>query len=400
MRNGLNILCVGTLPPHPGGSAISCSQILVGLARLGHTVRALAPITPDALPDGDRFAARYPEIHVTRFVVPRFDIAPPIPSPAEYRELERARIQERLSALIAAHRPDVVLIGRETFVWDVPEIAEAHRVPSIMLIRGGSRTTRFLNGAYPDVIARELLAKYRKVDLLVTVAKHLTEGLQRLGFKAVRTNTNAVDLRQFSPRPKDIGLLRTLGLREDNVVVMHVANLQARKRSLDLVSSAELALKRDRRLVYIMVGDGPLRQVMEESCKRKRIYKQFRYIGWVEYDLVPEYMNLADIVVMPSESEGLARVYLEAQACGRLLLASEIPAAREVVVNGENGLLFRLSDIEELTAKTLLAAEDSGLRANIGRNARESVQAYSLEDAVAAYAVACEEVIQRHRQDL
>ena len=44
----LNILFVGVLPPHPGWAAISCVQLLDGLADIGHRVRALAPITKKA----------------------------------------------------------------------------------------------------------------------------------------------------------------------------------------------------------------------------------------------------------------------------------------------------------------------------------------------------------------
>ena len=65
-----------------------------------------------------------------------------------------------------------------------------------------------------------------------------------------------------------------------------------------------------------------------------------RFAGWIDYARMPDYINLGDIVVMPSESEGLARVYLEAQACARVLVASDIPPAREVVTEGETGLLF------------------------------------------------------------
>jgi glycosyltransferase involved in cell wall biosynthesis len=309
-----------------------------------------------------------------------------------YRERESTAIRDGLNGLIASHRPDVLLIGRESFAWDGPEIARSHGLPSVMAIRGGSRTAKLFDGGYPEVLGQRLLREYRKTALLITVAEHLTESLLRLGFSIVKTIPNAVDLGRFYPRPKEAGLLRVLDIRAGDVVVMHVANFQARKRSLDLVTSAQLALERDRRLVYVMVGDGPLRQVMEGACRQARIHGRFRYVGWVEYGRVPDYINLADIVVMPSESEGLSRVYLETQACGRLLLASDIPPAREVIVHGETGFLFRTADIEDLTAKTLLAACDADLRAGVGRKARESAEARSLDRAVAAYAAALSEV--------
>src|SRR6202166_991101 len=88
---------------------------------------------------------------------------------------------------------------------------------------------------------------------------------------------------------------------------------------------------------------------------------------------------------MPSESEGMALAYLEAQACGRLLLASDIAAAREAIIDGETGMLFRKGDIGDLSAKTLDAAREPKLRERIGRKARRRVAARNLERFVGAY---------------
>ena len=111
-----------------------------------------------------------------------------------------------------------------------------------------------------------------------------------------------------------------------------------------------------------------------------------KFVGWVPHDNMPEYIRLADIVIMPSEAEGLARVYLETQACGRLLLASDIPAAHEISNQGATAMLFRTGDIDDLTTKTLLAASNPDLRVAIGHWARQNVvRHHRLEEAVASY---------------
>lgn len=392
----LSILYVGTLPPHPGGSAISASQLVLGFATLGHKVRALAPATAEALRSGDGFAAGHPEIEITRFRVPYFETSPDRPPPAEYRQLEREQIQERLPVLIAKERPDVVLIGRESFAWNVPDIAKAYSLPSVLRIAGGA-TAGILNHAYPDTLARQLLEQFRKVDLIVTPARHLTDRLRQWDCTNVTTIPNAVDLDQFSPNPRDTGLLRELSIRDDDVVVVHVSNLKPIKRPLDLVESAENALLRNPKLVYVIAGDGVYRRPMEDLCARHHLSERFRFVGWVDYPRVPQYINLADLVIILSESEGLARVYLEAQACARLLLASDIPAAREVITDGETGLLFRMGDIDDLTAKTLLSAGDPELRASIGRKAWRRVRANALDRAVGAYIDLLDTLVRRHR---
>ena len=130
LRKSLNILYVGTLPPHPGGSAISCSQLIIGFAKLGHTVRALAPITAEALRSGDVFAASQPEIDMTRFQMPYFETTPYISPSDEYRRLEREQIRKGLLYLIANKRPDIIFIGRETFAWHVQTSPEPNPFPA------------------------------------------------------------------------------------------------------------------------------------------------------------------------------------------------------------------------------------------------------------------------------
>src|SRR6185436_3310531 len=94
-----------------------------------------------------------------------------------------------------------------------------------------------------------------------------------------------------------------------------------------------------------------------------------------------------------SEREGLSRVYLEAMACGRTLIASDIPSAREVVRHRENGLLFECGDLAGLARTIRLAAEDRVLRERIGRSAQEHVAAHALDRMAAEYEGVFREVV-------
>jgi len=396
----MRLVYVGTLPPHPGGSAVSSSQLLVALAERGHETVAVAPMTAAALASGDAFAARHPRIRVRRFVVPYFEMAPNVPAAEGYRRAQRAQIERVLSDVLAHHRPDLIWIGRENFAWDVPPIARAHAIPCV-LRTAGSMTIGILGGGFPEELATSYLEQCRGIDQIVAPAQHLADRMRTLGLNHVRVVPNAVDLERFSPRPKNRDLMRELGIAPGDVVVAHVSNLKGLKRPVDVVESAARALPRRRELRYVLVGDGPARAAMQEACERHGLGERFRFVGWVDYDRVPEYINLADIVVMPSEDEAQARVYLETQACGRLLLASDIPGAREVIADALTGMLFRKGDIEDLTEKTLLAAANREWRLAVGRRAREAVAAHSLDGTVDAYLAIFGEVVRngRHSQD-
>jgi glycosyltransferase involved in cell wall biosynthesis len=393
----LNIVYVGALPPHPGGSAVSGSRLLIGFAARGHRVRALAPMVGDAAPSADAFAAAQPDIAVTRFAVPRFQTDPDTPAGDDYRDLERRAVQAGLQRLLSAERPDIVLVGRETFALYVPDVTAAHGVPFVLRMAGGT-TNGILLGRYPDALVRQLLQHFARANRVVSPGQGLADGLRRLGLADAVVIRNAVDLQRFAPRPKNQDLLRRLAVQPSETVVMHLSNLKRIKRPLDLVASMKTTLARDPSLVYAIVGDGIMREATEAACRQLGLAHRLRMTGWIDYDAVPDFINLADIVVMMSEAEGLPRVALEAQACGRVLLSSDIPQVREVVAAGETGLLYRSGDVNDLAAKTLQAAADPALRAAIGGKARQQAERlYDIDMAVDAYLALFRDVIHHHR---
>ena len=152
-------------------------------------------------------------------------------------------------------------------------------------------------------------------------------------------------------------------------------------------------MAREPRLLFLIVGNDRLRGEMEEACVGAGIAGRFRFAGWVDQSESPRYLNLADMVVMPSQLEALSLVYLEAQACGRVLIASDIPAAREVIEDGVTGLLFPMGVIEAFSEKILLAAAQPGLRAAIGRRARAQAEASGMDEWLDAYERALRELV-------
>jgi glycosyltransferase involved in cell wall biosynthesis len=301
-----------------------------------------------------------------------------------YREAEDAGIREILPRLVAERRPDVILIGRESSVGEVPPVGRRHGIPTVALVQGGITIRRILADD-GDALARHQLDQLRQVDAVVAIAEYLRRDLAPLGLRRVAVIPNPVDLERFTPGPKPPALLDALRLGAGQVVVSHVSNFKPAKRVIDIVESAANVLAEDPDVVYLLVGDGPERAPIESRCRALGLAERVRSVGWVDSAEIPAYLRLTDVVVMASESEGLPLIYLEAQASGRLLVASDIPATRELVADGDTGLIFRTGDVGDLAAMTLLAAQDPTLRAAIGRAARAAVRAYAKPAILDAY---------------
>lgn len=381
----MDIVYVGPLFPHTGGSGISAGQLLSGIAKAGHSVCAIAPITADTLAPGDWYAARHPELRIVRYLLPEFYTRGFIPPPADFIRNEHHQIESLLSDTVNSRRPDLVVAGREMMARYIPSIVDELQLPFVQMVRG-SPTGHILSNSYEyEEDARLVLDNMRRARSVITVSDYFTDGLKRLGFDRVITIPNAIDVDAFCPGTADESLRRELRIAPDKVVVLVAANFHGRKRPLDVARSAVLALKKNPRLIYIMCGVGTLEQDVRELCKKENIEENFRFPRWVSYERMPHYTRLADIAIIASEVEGMARSYLEAMSCECVLLASDIPPAQELLEDGVNGALFRLGDVEHLAERTLAFAADQSLRTAIGRRARKHVLPRSIDRAVSQY---------------
>jgi len=91
-------------------------------------------------------------------------------------------------------------------------------------------------------------------------------------------------------------------------------------------------------------------------------------VGWKE-DMEDVYAQ-ASIVCLPSYREGLPKTLIEAAACGRPIVASDVPGCREVVQHGENGLLVPVRNASALAEALMRILQDSHMRRKMGIRSR------------------------------
>jgi len=98
---------------------------------------------------------------------------------------------------------------------------------------------------------------------------------------------------------------------------------------------------------------------------------------------MPEIFARADITYLPSYSEGMPKVLIEAAACGVPLVATDIPGSRDIARHEENGLLVPVKDAGRLADAIERLLRDRELRARMGRRGRErAVSEFSLDMVV------------------
>jgi glycosyltransferase involved in cell wall biosynthesis len=153
----------------------------------------------------------------------------------------------------------------------------------------------------------------------------------------LRLVPNGIDLARFTPRRPSAALREELGIPPLAPIVVSVGRHTPEKGYRHLVDAAALIEHVSPDVHWILVGDGELRGELESRARRHGLGAQVHFTGW--RNDVADVLALADVFVLPSESEGFGRVLVEAMAMGRPVVATAVGGVPEIVSGGDTGLL-------------------------------------------------------------
>ncbi|MEM2772329.1 MAG: glycosyltransferase family 4 protein [Candidatus Pacearchaeota archaeon] len=130
-----------------------------------------------------------------------------------------------------------------------------------------------------------------------------------------------------------------------------------------------------------LAGLGDL-DLYKEKAKKLGI-KNIEFLGSVDNDKMPEIMGKAKIFVLPTVTrEGHPKALIEAMACGCACIATDVPGNKELIKNGENGLLVRPKDSNSLKEAIIRIIKDENLRSNLSEKARKMASKFSIENTL------------------
>lgn len=229
----------------------------------------------------------------------------------------------------------------------------------------------FATWAYPDGFASALLATILKKPLVIKVhgsdinlhtkafiRKRLikyalnrsckviavTEALKKsmidLGIPASKIDViqNGVDSKLF--KPMDMNECRKkLNIGRNRKVILFAGNFVPVKGVKYLLEAFASLCEKKYPLSLILIGDGPEEKLLKERCKTLAIDDTVKFIGRKAHDEMPEWINSADILCLPSINEGCPNVVLEALSCGKPVVATRVGGLLEIVDSEEVGVL-------------------------------------------------------------
>jgi glycosyltransferase involved in cell wall biosynthesis len=217
----------------------------------------------------------------------------------------------------------------------------------------------------------------KNATLVVTVSQYSARKMVELYHvdeAKIRIIPNGVDAERFKPAFDKEKIREKIGLNKNKRYVLFVGRLVPRKGLYHLVETARQVLKENKETVFVVVGEGPLRNHLVSAVKREGQSENFVFLSEVSDLLLQDLYSCVDLFILPSAQEGQGMALLEAQAAAIPVVAFNVSGVREAVRDKQTGLLVKEADSTALADAVLRLQSDKSVSQKMGQQGREFVQ--------------------------
>lgn len=256
-------------------------------------------------------------------------------------------------------------------------IKKRYNIPYCLFLRGSVDLPGFYPGRFGFLNKLALpIIKYVWINADKVIAN--SQSLRELAYnnfikRKIYVIPNGVDTNVFHP---------TKRIKNNKFIKIISIGRLSRQKGIDYMLEAISMIRSDyiRPFILEIVGDGPEKNKLIKKCSRFKISDRVIFSGWSKReDIASKYQN-ADIFITVSLIEGMPNTLLEAMSCGLPVIASDIPAHKELIINNKNGLLFPVKNAYSLSEAVRILINDDILRMKMGEENIAKTKMYSWQN--------------------
>ena len=363
------LVLIHEYPPVGGGGGQVAEDICGGLVKLGHEVRVITAHLKGLPPDETRSGVRVIRLRSGRKFAYK----------ATFSALLFFIIAGFWSALMEIRnwKPDIIhvhfAVPAGVLGWwlsiftGVPYILTAH----LGDVPGGvpEKTDKWFRWVAPFI--PPIWNRAKRVTAVSIFTKYLA--LQHYPVP-IEVIPNGVSTNEFDP-----GLISV----HESPNIIFAGRIVPQKNPIQVIRS--LSIINDLEWHAVIIGDGSLKPEMESEAVRLGVNDRITYTGWLTPDQVHEWLKKGDILFMPSLSEGLPVVGVQALSMGLAFVAGKVGGFIDLVEEGKNGYLHFPSDRDMFSQSLRILLEDRKQLYKFRLASREISKKFDLEQVVEAY---------------
>ncbi|MGI6145593.1 MAG: glycosyltransferase family 4 protein [Peptococcia bacterium] len=222
-------------------------------------------------------------------------------------------------------------------------IGEVHVIPFIVAKIFRKKTILVLGGSIEKLLAfykdqfSTIIKVLKKISLIlsnkiIVYSKHLVNewDLGNYTNKISIAHRHYINTNQFKINVK---------YKNRDNIIGYIGRLSEEKGIINFIKSIPLINKKYQ-LNYIIGGSGQLNEYINDYLDEENLHDNVQLVGWIPHQELPSYLNQLKLLILPSFSEGLNNVMLEAMACGVPVLATPVGAVPDVIKDYETGFIL------------------------------------------------------------
>jgi len=209
----------------------------------------------------------------------------------------------------------------------------------------------------------------RNVDAVIAVSSAVEKDSKIMTSKPIYRIFNGIDSEE------NIFKVPFFFDTKGKIVIATVARMTKKKGVLNIVNIAPSILKKYRNVIFLMIGDGPLRKKLEKMVEKKGLSRNFCFTGEVPRERVLGYLEQADIFALPSSDEAFGIAILEAISKKVPVVAMNHSGVSDIIKNGVSGYLA--NNLTEFSSHLQTLIENPALRSYFVQEASKELSNYN-----------------------
>lgn len=370
----IGIVCYPTY----GGSGVLATELGLGLAKRGHEIHFITYRQPARLTSFHQnvFYHEVSNEDYPLFEYPPYDtaLASKLVDVVKYANLDILHVHYAIPHAAVAYMAKKILL------------TEGRYVPTVTTLHGTDITLVGTNPAFAPVVAFSI----NKSDGVTAVSDSLrkqTNDYFKIE-KDIKVIYNFIDFKRFSKKNKD-HFKKAIAPNGERILV-HVSNFRKVKRVDDVVRVFEKVYQK-MPVKLLLIGDGPERKGIEDLCRKVGLCHEIRFLG--KQDAIEELLAVADLFILPSESESFGLAALEAMACEVPVISSNVGGLPEVNIHGKTGYLSDVGNVQEMADYAVKILSDEDTLQEFRKNALENAKLYDIQHILPQYEAYYEEIL-------
>ncbi|MDZ4785982.1 MAG: glycosyltransferase family 4 protein [bacterium] len=216
---------------------------------------------------------------------------------------------------------------------------------------------------------------FTKADHIQAISKFLANWAKEMGASCpVTVIPNAVDYDLFSKNynPVLLGeLASTLGKNANDTMLITTSRLVVKNAVADVISALKYL---PTNVKFLILGQGYEEQNLRKLVAELKLESRVIFLGYVPHAEMPKYLQISDIFIRPSLSEGLGNSFLEAMVAGVPVIGTAVGGIPDFLRDGETGLFCEVNNPSSIAQKVEKLIKDKESREYIIKNGREMVE--------------------------